>query len=245
MERLTFLLSVPGELLVAAFFAADFPVDSEARAHLAVTLGIAAWSIALLAGFVAWRRVGPTIARHAAAGGRAAARNAGPALRLRWTRLRAVARTWNWTRRDALAAAWRAEVVHLLIYVAAPLAWEAARLAVLVVSLPFAVMSFADQGPFLDRTLNHFHEAGCWIVVAPCSGPHFDGFERRPVDVHPCRPPAACAPEPSADGSGGEWRWRLVWLAASLLWIARWRCLSLSAGGIAARGSTQSGSTEA
>jgi hypothetical protein len=65
------------------------------------------------------------------------------------------------------AALWRAEAVHLGLFVVAPLLLGLLKLLLGIVFLPLLLVGFGDTD--LGTRDSHLREAGCWIALAPCS----------------------------------------------------------------------------
>jgi hypothetical protein len=67
------------------------------------------------------------------------------------------------------SALWRAQVVHLLLFVVLPAMAAAARTVLGVALLPLLLVGPGDRTVSLADGVAHLAEAGCWIALAPCS----------------------------------------------------------------------------
>ena len=158
-------LTVPGRWL------ADWIVplqataeETEVRADLIVTLGLATWIVALLLLAWAWQHWGRRLL-HA---GRAQQSGAAG-----MQSLRQAAHLWNW--RSTWAVLWRAQVAHAMVYVGAPVLWEIGHLILLVMTLPFSIMGFGDQTVHSSGLLDHLLQPGCWPFGTVCAWPEGNG----------------------------------------------------------------------
>ncbi len=89
------------------------------------------------------------------------------------------------------AALWRAQVAHLAIFVAVPLAAWLAKALLGVVFLPFLLLSFGDTP---QRTqASHLSPGPCWVMLMPCA--------LAEVQVLPLSRASAAGPVDQAAGS--------------------------------------------
>lgn len=214
--------AVPGGWLLDLVLP-DIPFDDEGRAALDITAGLLFWCVVAVIGYLVATRV--------AARRRLRSRlSSPPAVGERDLVPAAVARTWSdvrtraaaWTWADAWGATWRAQVAHLGLYAAVPLAWEAARTALFIVFLPFTIMSFSDQKRDLtDGTLDHLRDPRCWTFVTPCAGPRSQRLHTPVVYSEECRD-GSCPPARSLVTDLGGVGWKVLWAALSFAWILAW-----------------------
>jgi hypothetical protein len=185
------LLTVPGGWLLALLALPTPPEiaasDSEARADLVVTLGLGFWAVALVLLALAWRRWGR---RHAHKGLK---RQADVAAHAGQQAAQTAKRLWDGAALWGLT--WRAQVVHGLVYAAAPLLWELAKVALFVVTLPFSVMGFGDRVDQSGGMLDHLLQPACWTFATVC-------------------------PWPPGNGAVGA---KLSWAVLAVAWVAYWR----------------------
>lgn len=182
------LLTAPGRWLADAFVPLEAGADeTEARADLVVTLGLGLWVVALAPLALSWRRWG-TPSGHTRA---RAPRGAAPRTGLKSTHATVLLTAG----RTAWGVLWRAQVVHALVYGAAPVLWEAARQFLLVITLPFSLMGFGDRTGPSGAWLDHLSEPGCWTFATACHWPSIDG---------------------------AIWS-KLAWAFLSLAWAAHWQ----------------------
>jgi len=161
-------LTVPGRWLadwIAPLQAST--EETEVRADLVVTLGLAAWVVTLLLLALAWRHWGQQLLRSEQAKESSAAAATG----LR--RMGTAAQRWNW--RNAWAMVWRLQVAHLFIYAGAPVLWEFGRHVLLVMALPFSIMGFGDRNGPGGGLLDHLLQPGCWTFGTVCAWPEGNG----------------------------------------------------------------------
>lgn len=208
MDTPSLLLTWPGEWLVERLFAGDFPTPSEARADLAITLGVACWVLACLLLALAWRFA----AARLRVAGRASAR-AAP----QWLRRPAV--TWG----QAWGAAWRAQAVHLALYAALPLLWEATRLVLLAATLPLWVIGPGSGPGATDGTLDHLRRPECWTFVTLCPGPRSRWLHTPVVESAACSAPGVCPPARPRLRDRDGWAAKGLWAGLTLGWIVWWR----------------------
>ena len=219
---LSLLLTVPGEWLISLWNpsyramqaeaqAADpslFAQGTEAHADLAISLGIAFWIVMVPVLLLALRRMRPrahgfgkglgTFVRRIAAGG-----------------------TWRQMAGTVWRVAWRAQMVHLALFVLAPLLWLALRFVLFAVFMPFSVMSFADQsGPgSASSALSHLDRPACWTFVSRCNSPSAY-FHRDRAD---CQSNDDCSKAPIRLDDRWLATWKVAWLVMTALWIVVWR----------------------
>ncbi len=137
--------------------------ETEVRADLIVTLGLATWLVALLLLAMAWRRWRQQLPHSERTKKSSAAAVAG----LR--RMGTAAQRWNW--RNAWALLWRVQVAHLFIYAVTPVLWECGRQVLLVMALPFSLMGFGDRNVRSGGPLDHLLQHGCWTFGTVCPWP--------------------------------------------------------------------------
>lgn len=65
------------------------------------------------------------------------------------------------------AALWRAETVHLGLFVGVPALLGLLKSLLGIVFLPFLLLSFGDT--HRQTRASHLGEAACWVALAPCS----------------------------------------------------------------------------
>lgn len=182
------LLTVPGGWLLALLAPSEMAAsDSEAHADVVVTLGLGLWAAALALLALCWRRWGRRyphngLRRPADTAARTGPQGANAALR-------------RWDGAGLWGLAWRAQVVHGLVYAAAPLSWELAKVALFVVTLPFSVMSFGDRVDQSGGMLDHLLQPACWTFATVCPWP---------------------------PGSGAAWA-KLTWAVLAVAWVAYWK----------------------
>jgi hypothetical protein len=124
------------------------------------------------------------------------------------------------------SALWRAQVVHLVLFVGAPVLLGLLKLLLSIVFLPFLLLSFGDTKR--DEGSSHLQEIGCWVALAPCSVAH------KPLMNLPS--PQSASPEPTAPSLATEAPdplaefpsaltprhvWFFAWLVWFLLYIVR------------------------
>jgi hypothetical protein len=66
------------------------------------------------------------------------------------------------------AAALRAEIAHLALFVLLPLLNVLIHLMLGIVLLPFLLLGAGDRGMDPAAPKSHLGDPGCWIVLAPC-----------------------------------------------------------------------------
>ncbi len=221
-EAVRYLVAGPGNAILDLFNVAS-PAGSEEgylerQRDLTMPVGIAFWIAVILIYFVL-RRIRLSKARLADV-----RRFAADASRPLTNSVSAWLHSTrdSWTGRQAWGASWRAEVVHLALYVAIPLTMESMRLLVFLMFLPFTVMGFGEKNPLFAGTLDHVSSPVCWTFVSWCKSPSAEFRDLSPAEEALCR--AGQCPPPSTrmvDPFG--WVWKLAWAAISLTWIGLWR----------------------
>lgn len=232
MDSLSVLLTGPGGFIAGLlpFAGAE---DSEARADLVVTLGIVFWfaltigvRLAIHFGFGRQARLGgpgsPGAAGRAAFDGaeaqvRSAARSAGQ-------QLRQSLRGWTWPM--AAGAAWRLQVVHLVVYAVLPLLWVGANFSFFVVTFPLRVIGTGNGPGWYDGALDHMKRPTCWTFVTPCAGPRVEpGDNAFRIGGPDCSPGTSCTvPRPTRyDILAWAVFWKSIWLIPCVFWIHGWR----------------------
>jgi len=243
VDDLSSLLTASGEWLLRLLPAAP-AAGSEERAHLAVTLGIVVWLLALLGVGALWR-LQPKASRdrRSAQLRRADARLVGGRDGLlAWLRPLVA----PWTARQVFGAVWRVELAHLLVYALLPALWVGGNLAWFAVTIPLRVASFSESTRgWYDGSLDHLHLTRCWIVAAPCPGPQVDErLGALVVQLPGCPAGASCLPPAVAPVERSGWRWRLLWASLALTWIVLWRnALRSPASAVGPHTTTGSGSS--
>ena len=113
------------------------------------------------------------------------------------------------------AAAWRAQAVHLGLFVALPLAlfWSHQLLDVALMPLP--LLGFGDHDDRSPLLPPHLQQPGCWLALATCGWAEqvLPGLPTQAVPEEPAEP---FLPLPTA--LTGRHLWFLLWL----LWFGRW-----------------------
>lgn len=160
------LVLVPGRWL---FELARLPPGyDEDEAAMVVSLGLAAWVVALLAGWALWRRA----ARRFAGAGRVEVPRippdqvealSGQATRA-WERLRSL----RWRR--LLGGLAVMQGVHLVLFVVPTLAIALVKLLFAILLVPLTIMSFADQHQGWPR-IEPLDRPACWTFVSWCPSP--------------------------------------------------------------------------
>ncbi len=69
----------------------------------------------------------------------------------------------------AWSVAWRAQVVHAVLFVLLPLLAATASFALGIVLMPFLLLGEGDRTVMLGTEARHLREPGCWVMLAPCS----------------------------------------------------------------------------
>ncbi len=221
MDHLTFLLTGPGELLARLLVPFNPWDDNEARADLVVTLGLVFWVLLLAMVRLFWSVLWPRLRQSAVAGSQLAQRESQATGRSAMLALQRFIGRWTWP--EVWGAAWRAQVVHVALYAGWPLLWEAARIALLIVFLPFTILSFADQKrSTTDGTLDHLARPACWTFVTPCAGPRSDFLHTPVIEASQCRGAGDCPPGRAIISDFGGWGWKGLWAAISIVWIRIW-----------------------
>ena len=120
-------------------------------------------------------------------------------------------------------AMWRAQIVHLVLYLGFPLIWEAGRWTLIAMLLPLMIIGFGDTTlARTDGTLDHMARPACWTFAGPCSGPSSAFLYTPVIDLSQCQRDICPPGEPALRDFGG-WGWKALWLVISLIWIWRWR----------------------
>lgn len=220
MVDLSPLLTAPGNLILSLLvpLAAS---DDEARASLAVTIGLVFWLAVLLFGWLGASRL-----RRLYANARQTMRPADAlilhGLNEAGSGARRAVESVSWP--AVWGAAWRAEVVHLGLYVLVPLAWEGGRAVLIMVFFPLMMLGFGDKHvSATDGTLAHLRSPECWTFVGFCSGPRSDFLHEPVIDASTCVSPGNCAPGRALVPDSGGWLWKVLWALLSLAWIGAWR----------------------
>jgi hypothetical protein len=212
MNRLTWLLTDPGGFLVDLLYPPGF-VESEAGAHLSVTLGLVFWIVLLLAARLAWPRFGPAVMRAGRYGTQRGLRGLGS--------LSAMRGRWSWP--VAWGAVWRAEAVHLGLVALLPAALETARVAAFVLFLPFSLMGVGEKRGLYEGTFDHLHRPVCWTFVSWCPSPSAEFAGVSWIEESRCRLQGGCPPAaPRLLGDRYASVWRLAWAVITLTWIVAW-----------------------
>lgn len=226
------LLTGPGDF-IAGWFSLVGAQDSEARADLVVTLGIVFW-VALAIGvrlaihFVFGRRARPGRPGSLGAAGRAAFDGAEAQMRSTARRggqqLRQALRGWTWPM--AAGAAWRLQVVHLVIYALLPLLWVGVNLGFFTVTFALRAVGQGNGPGWYDGALDHMQRPTCWTFVTPCAGPRVEpGDNAFRIGGPDCLPGTSCTvPRPTRyDILAWAVFWKSIWLVTGLFWIDGWR----------------------
>jgi hypothetical protein len=221
-EAIQYLVAGPGNVILDLFgLVSPAPSDEsylQRQVSWAMPLGIAFWIVVLLV-IYAMRR--PRAAKSGDAGLGAVAPGALRPIARRvsslWQSIRG-----KWTVRDMWGAAWRAEVVHLALYVGIPLSLETLRVIVFFLFLPLTVLGVGNKGPFFAGTLDHIASPVCWTFVSWCKSPSAEFRDLSPAEEALCRA-GRCPPPSSRMVDPFGWVWKLAWAAISLTWIGLWR----------------------
>jgi hypothetical protein len=201
------LLTVPGTALLNLFLDADGDREIALRNSIAPWVGAVFWLTLLLI----VRSAGP-IAR--VLGLRSSPIDA--TQKLRWPRVE------GFEARDAWAAAWRAQLVHVGLYLGLPLIWEAGRWVLIVAFLPIMIIGFGDTHiAKTDGTLDHLRSPACWTFATPCGGPRSNFLYRPVMDLSRCSR-ADCLEGTSILRDYRGWGWKALWLVISAAWIGWW-----------------------
>ena len=212
---LTPIVTVPGELLLALWRPSAFETESEARADLAISLGVVFWILLLVVGILSWRRWQP--------GARALTAMAVKSGLAGWEmttrQWRALAGPLTWRRTWGMV--WRAELAHLAVYALLPLGWAAGRAMLFVLFMPFSVMSFGDQ-PGEKGTFDHLRRPECWTFVSLCASPSAQFRGLTALERTACQQGKKCPSLPISYSDRWQMAWKLLWTVLATLWIARW-----------------------
>ncbi len=213
------LLTTPGKLILALLVPV-VPGDDEARASPTVTVGFVFWLAALLLGWLAASRLRALYAdarkatRPLESGILAELREAGGLARR-------AAESVSWP--AVWGALWRAQLVHIGLYLLIPLAWEIMRRVLIMVLFPFMMLGFSEKHvSATDGTLAHLHSPACWTFVAFCVGPRSEFLHEPVIDASTCVTPGNCAPGRVLVADSGGWLWKTLWALLSLAWIGLW-----------------------
>ena len=212
---LTLIVTAPGELLLALWTPSEFTGESEARADLAISLGLMFWMAVLTIGLLSRRRWDSMVSALACAAIGLGQTGWETALR-QW---RAFARPGTWRR--AWSIVWRAEMAHLAVYALIPSGIAAGRAVLFGLFLPFSVMSFADQ-PGASSAFDHLRRPVCWTFVSLCASPSAQFRGLTALELSACQRAERCPTLPIAYSDRWQWAWKLLWAALATLWIARW-----------------------
>jgi len=213
----TLWLLVPGEWLHRLL---NGPVvdGREPDGEIVVLLGLVVWLVGLVAAAVAWhfraaitrhseRVAAPLQARMPALAGKADER---------------LARVDAWSMRDVWGVVWRAEVVHLVVYVLPVLAIAAGKFVLFALFLPFSVMSFADQTGPLVR-VEPLDRPACWTFVSWCPTP-FARYRRvNANDDAACRLAGDCPTQRVVSRDPARAAFKLAWFALAVAWVVAWQ----------------------
>ena len=126
------------------------------------------------------------------------------------------------------SALWRAQAVHLCIFVLLPGVVALLHFAVGIVFLPFLLIGEGDRIITLGEQANHLAQGGCWVALMPC-----DLAERTLFDLPSQKQEASTAsaqnwlqPEPEAfmpipTSFTLRHAWFVVWLVWFLVFFTR------------------------
>jgi hypothetical protein len=126
---------------------------------------------------------------------------------------------WSWP--DAWNVLWRAQVVHLVLFIALPLVTWLAKAAFVVVLLPFSVMGFGN-GESTLRSLEPLRRPMCWTFLSYCPSPAATFGVYTPPEES-CRPGAECGKRVVLHSDPAKVYFKLAWLVLSMGWVGRWR----------------------
>lgn len=129
------------------------------------------------------------------------------------------------------AAAWRAQVAHLVLFAALPLCIVAARIAAGLLFLPALIAGPGDRNAELAMGADHLREASCWIALAPCARAddslHDLDVGARSTSADPRFEPAAFVATPHEPflPLPESITWRHGWFALWLVWFLAYLAL--------------------
>lgn len=116
------------------------------------------------------------------------------------------------------SALWRAQILHLVMFIVLPALVAAAHVALGLTLLPFLLIGEGSRNVELGKQIAPLREPGCWVMLAECRLAARDVVALptgvggpRSLEEHPAVEPFM--PLPSA------LTWRHVWLSAWLVWF--------------------------
>lgn len=116
------------------------------------------------------------------------------------------------------AAAVRAQIAHLLMFVLLPLVSVLMRMLLAIVFMPFFLLGGGDRNVQLGAPMAHLQDPRCWIALAPCAAAGRAVITLGETANPP--PDAAVRPTPAATGVQPlPVTWRHVWFLAWLAWF--------------------------
>lgn len=128
---------------------------------------------------------------------------------------------WSWP--AAWSVLWRAQVVHLILYAALPLAILVAKAALVVTFLPFSVMSFGDSSGSTLGSVQTLGRPVCWTFLSYCPSPTATLGVYNPPAPESCRPGDACGKRVVVYRDPAQAYFKLAWLVFVVVWIVKWQ----------------------
>lgn len=116
------------------------------------------------------------------------------------------------------AAAWRAQAMHLIVFGVLPLLLAIGRIILMLVFLPFLLLSFGNRNLSPTTGVEHLRSPQCWVVLAPCAAAErtLFAFNR----ARATSPATGTADDSSLISMPAAFTWRHLWFVAWLLWFA-------------------------
>jgi hypothetical protein len=126
------------------------------------------------------------------------------------------------------SALWRAQVVHLCIFVLLPGLVALLHFAVGIVFLPFLLIGEGDRVLTLGEQANHLAQGACWVALMPCDLAERTVFaapsEKQEASTAGAQNWPPLAPEPFMPIPTSftlRHAWFVVWLVWFLVFFAR------------------------
>lgn len=119
------------------------------------------------------------------------------------------------------AAAWRAEALHLAMFIVAPVLAALGKLAVAFAFPLLLIIGPGDPMLYVKRGTEHLRQPGCWLALAPCM------YAVRSVEGAPKMPESRDLPDTAASEYDDRLSfslphvitWRHVWFFAWASWF--------------------------